>query len=192
MANWLKKELDKQERIRNERYASEPVFLQIARHEVAHAVMRKIVSLPATRVTLHEDGGLCEGTGTRIKAYQAVLVSLAGLAWESLSGIAPPVHQINFEETRHTFEDVGQAWQLLERGEYLRIHAIIGKNGECNMEIECVEKAIGRWYSRTMKELEPHSGLILATGKTLHEAGELSASQTAALLRGVSRGLGPP
>lgn len=192
MANWLKEELDKQERIRKERYASEPESLQIARHEMAHAVMRKILSLPATRVTLYEGGGLCEGTGTIIKADQAVLVSLAGPAWESLFGIARPVHQINFEKSRHTFEDVGQAWETLDRVECLRLRITTGKTGEDTVEIECVEKAIRRWYSRTMKELEPHSGLILATGKILHEAGELSARRTAALLRGVRPGLGPP
>jgi hypothetical protein len=97
---------------------------------------------------------------------------LAGPAWESLFGIAPPVHQINFEKSRHTFDDMGQAWETLERVESLRIHVTNEKNGECTMEIESVEMSIRRWYLRTMKELAPYSDLILTTGRKLHRNSE--------------------
>lgn len=182
----------KQKQIRDELFDKEPRALHAARHEAAHAVMMKILGLPATRITLNDTGGFCEGTGKIIRREEDVLCSLAGFAWETLFGIAPPVDQINFETSRHTIEDLRQAWEILDRFEHLRIVGILVGNGEWMFKTESVKTAIRRYYSRAMKELNPHRDLILATGAKLYEAGELSARRTAALLRGVTPGLDPP
>jgi hypothetical protein len=54
-----------------------------ARHEAGHAVMRWLVGLPATKLTISQDGaGFCEGSGKRVFVYDFLRVTLAGLAAE--------------------------------------------------------------------------------------------------------------
>jgi len=87
-----------------------------ARHEAGHAVMRKIRGLPATAITVSFDdpgAGFCYGTGKTIRAEDALLVTLAGIAAECH---CLPVF-IDFTKT--DFDDLREAEILLAKTPYL-------------------------------------------------------------------------
>jgi hypothetical protein len=162
--------------------------LIVAQHEAAHAVMRKICMMPATRIFLHAEGGFCEGTGAVVKAEHELLFSLAGFAWETLEGYGPKVGSINIGFAVFGPEDFRDAWRILETRPLLRLRVKIGPSGKPQAITDPVCGVLRRWYSVAMDELRPHRDLIIRVGEILHKDGEISARRVGALLRGVEMG----
>lgn len=181
MQHWLEKEL-------NLKYSKPATKLQIADHEAAHAVMRKICSLPATRLIIDEYGGLCEGTGEIIGAVENLLIALAGPAWDTLEDIFPPVDQIKFKASKTSSDDISQAWRTIEGNQVLRIKVIVSVTGENSCIIDSIKESMRRWYSVAMNEIRPHRDLIVQIGQILHDEQEISAEQVELLLQDVSEG----
>src|ERR1051325_86563 len=88
-------------------------------HEAGHAVMRWLVGLPATKLTITEDGaGFCEGTGKRVSVKSLLVVTLAGLAAEIGYGVCP----LDWERTRT--DDLDEALGLLARTPWLTLPSL--------------------------------------------------------------------
>lgn len=165
--------------------------LGIAQHEVAHAVMAKICRFPATRLTATGVGGCREGNGTRIQPDEAVLIVLAGVAWEAMEGLGPPLELIDFETTDACFSDITRAWKMSEESLALRAMPRFNRLGELKYSIATIQESIRYWISRATTQLKPYRALIARVGAILHQRHELSARQVAQLLRRVRPGILP-
>ena len=162
--------------------------LQVAQHEAAHAVMRKICGMTATRLHLHDEGGFCAGTGKSIRADDELIYTLAGFAWETLEGYGPKIGSINLGMGVFGPEDFREAWEILETREHLRFKVKTSPTGEPKAVFDTVCGTLRRYFAMAMAELKPHRGAIERIGAILHEEGELSAKRVGALLRGVEAG----
>ena len=148
-----------------------------AEHEAAHAVMRKLCRWKATRLSVDgEGGGFCEASHEQIKADEALLVTLAGMAWETGCRFT----LIEWETTRFTFQDAGEAWQLVNDFPLL----CVGITQAQEPIVEEPAEALCRWFARAGDMLKPHRPVIRKMGEMLQAQGSLSARQVAALLRG--------
>lgn len=148
-----------------------------AQHEAAHAVMRKLCRLKATRLSVDgAGGGYCEGSGERIKPDENLLVTLAEMAWET--GCCFTL--IEWETVRFTFTDAGEAWQLVNDFPWLCVRITQAQESI----VEEPAAALCRWFSRAGDMLKPHRPVIRKMGGMLQAQGSLSARQVAALLRG--------
>jgi hypothetical protein len=150
----------------------------LAEHEVAHAVMRKLVDLPATKVWIDGEEGMCEGTGEIIGNEEALLVTLAGIASE----LPTPSFRIDWEDARFTFVDAGTAWDLVSKNQALCVRGFPDRT----VIIEDPVDTLHRWLARAVDMLEPHQQLIKEMGRILHDEGEISADSVADHLRSVT------
>lgn len=75
-----------------------------AGHEAAHAIMRRIVGLTATELTVDDEGnGFCAGSGEIVDYSRLSLVTLAGLVWEAGFMITSKLDldkEVNFDDLR--------------------------------------------------------------------------------------------
>ncbi len=150
----------------------------LAQHECAHAVMRKLCRMQASRLSVDTVGnGLCEGTGKTIGCDAALLVTIAGIAWET--GLRFTL--IDWEQTRLTFGDAAEAWQLVTSAPTLRLRITAGEE----LAFEEPVHALNRWLARASDMLKPHSPLIRSMGNLLRKERVLAARRVAELLREV-------
>src|SRR5262245_51766017 len=110
----------------------------IAGHEAGHAVMRWLRGLCATEICVNDHGGFCAGTGSRIHAESALLVTLAGFAAESGCGV---FGDVDFD--RSAAEDLDRARAILSGSEWLRFLAVNEQ-----LEIQDIETALRRYFAR--------------------------------------------
>ncbi|MES2920079.1 MAG: hypothetical protein V4819_00935 [Verrucomicrobiota bacterium] len=148
--------------------------------------MRKLCWMAATKLSVDELGnGLCEGTGERTGLDDALLVTLAGIAWEWETR-SPELFlaRIDWEGMRTSFGDAAEAWQLVESSPVLTFLVEEGKQPA----FQDPASALDRWLAKASDLLRPHSSLIRSMGRLLAKEGCLPASQVAALLREVPSG----
>jgi hypothetical protein len=143
-------------------------------HEAAHAVMRCLVGLPATRLSLSDNGGLCEGTGRVCDVRQMLPVLLAGMACEIGYGL----HRCGVDWQNTTFDDADKAREILNRCPQL---LVIIRDGE--PVFESVEAAMSRHLMQAGELLFPYALEIESLGLLLEQAGEMSARRVAAFMR---------
>jgi hypothetical protein len=135
-------------------------------HEAGHAVMRWLVGLPATKLTISEDGsGFCEGTGKRVLVDDLLRVTLAGLAAEIGYGVIP----LDWERTRTA--DLYEALGLLARAPWLTPPSV-----DPNI-------ALRDHFRAVCEELFPHAELVDDIARQLMEKREVSARAVAAFCR---------
>lgn len=146
-----------------------------AEHEAAHAVMMKLCGLPATELAIDEDGGgSCEGTNLTIRADTILLVTLAGMVWESGCRFT----LIDWEKVRFTFDDAGVAWQLVS--DFPLLCQRVTLSGELTVEEPAA--TLNRWFAKAGDILKPHKATIRRLGKILEDEGSLSPRQVASIL----------
>lgn len=152
-----------------------------AEHEVAHAVMRKLCRLSATELAVDGlGGGFCEGSGERINENEALLVTLAGIAWETGCRFT----LIDWEMVRHTFVDAGEAWKLVNDLPILRFRPkYVEETDSWEERFEDPNNALNRWFAEAGERLKPHRALIRRLGKILEDEGSLSAARVDSYLR---------
>ena len=149
----------------------------IAEHEIAHGIMRWSVGLPATAIHCSKEGGLCEGTGRRIRPEDALLITLAGFAYEAGCGAfgAPDLDYsggTDFDEAR----------EILANCERLRMLVKDGK-----VVAEGIDAALEHWFLKAGERLAPHREFIERVGCILADTGHISARRYGALLREYDR-----
>ncbi len=166
----------------NRKPHAQPVsqIILAAQHEAAHAVMRKICRLKATRLSVDSDGGgYCEGSGERIKPEENLLVTLAEMAWETGCRFT----LLDWENVRFSFVDAGEAWQIVTDFP----HLCYSINQADEFIIQEPTDALQRWFNIAGDMLKPHRRVIRRIGDALQLNGFLSASQTASFLRNTPR-----
>jgi hypothetical protein len=150
-----------------------------AQHEAAHAVMRKLCLMKATWLSVDgRGGGYCAGSGERIHADDNLLVTLAGMAWETGCRFT----LIKWETARFTFVDAGEAWRLVNDVPCL-CQSI---NPAQEPILQEPAAALNRWFAKAGDMLKPHRQLIRQMGNILQADGFLTARQVAALLRKIN------
>jgi len=125
----------------------------VCEHEAAHAVMRWIRGYRATKLTVNKWGGICYGTGKKIRTDDCIWIAIAGLAWECRYGK-------NF---------VGQDFREAKK--------LIKKMGTLNLEKEFKQRIY--WAYELLSD---YSELIKRIGKRLKESGELSSHIIAGMI----------
>jgi len=87
----------------------------IARHEAAHAVMRKMCGLGPTSLLAGSEAGYCAGTGTYITSEAALLIVLAG----PLADVGYVFEWGDWEKSHSV--DLSLAKQMIEENVLLRM-----------------------------------------------------------------------
>jgi hypothetical protein len=142
----------------------------VACHEAAHATMRWIERLPATELTVADNGGLCEGSGRPMPADTLALVALAGIAfelWYDPVGVS----------LNSPFDDLQYTRELLERNPTYCIGVRDGVP-----RILSVEDVMGDLLEKACNKLEPHDQFVVELGLRLAAKGRLSAEEVASQL----------
>ncbi|RPJ79558.1 MAG: hypothetical protein EHM13_13280 [Acidobacteria bacterium] len=150
----------------------------IAQHEAAHAVMRWLLGLPATALSVQDGGGVCEGTGRREPAGDVLMVFLAGYAPEA-DYTAFGVPDLSPQDTRDVY-DIKCAREILTGRPWLCYRA-----GDRDREPTplSVDEALCYHFERAAEILFDYCELIEFLGMRLDEAGALSARRVAATFR---------
>ena len=145
----------------------------ICRHQAAYAVMSYLVGLPNERMDTHTDGG-CRGGWERCKAYQAILVRLAGVAYETGYGSVP------FDEDMITIGDVDEAVNILRYA------------GRESDDRALMDEEVFRHFSTVCDWLAAWDTEIVELGDRLHKARYLSARSVSGFLASRGRAKGIP
>ena len=152
-------------------------LLQIAEHEVAHAVMRWLRGMPATEITANHQGGVCAGTGKVVRAEDELLVTLAGFAWESGCGVA----EVDLANSRA--DDFDVARRILQHSEWLRLLPGADDQGGVVARLKTVDDALLHHFRRAGDLLNPYAELVHAMGERLAVDGVVSARSVVAMCR---------
>lgn len=155
-----------------------------AKHEAAHAVMRGLRGLEPTEINLHGTGGICAGSGRTIEPADALLVALAGFAWESGCGLSG----VDFSNSRGP--DFDEARGLLRRCPHLRVR-LGRRNGQPRLVRERVPQSLQRWFNEACTLLLPHLELIDELGEMLLARHRLPARRVVAMIRAQVTPMGP-
>ena len=147
-----------------------------AKHEAAHAVMRWLLGLPATRLELHDTGGLCHGSGKLIETRDELLVTLAGFAWEA----GYLLFDVDWVGSRS--DDFDHARDILRRCPHLCLGFAASKRKN-RVVTQNVDVALKRWFRSAGQALLPHDDLIDVLGDELVLSRKLSARHVAAIMR---------
>jgi hypothetical protein len=153
--------------------AVEVDFETVCGHEAAHAVMRRLIHLPCTAITANKHGGHCRGTGESCTDYQALMVTLAGYAYEAGCGLW------EFDAGESRTEDFDFARKLIAERPNFRL----SDSGD----FESVERSLNRHLKRAGEMLFPYLGYVEHLGARLASARKLSARRVAAVLRSMAR-----
>lgn len=145
----------------------------LAEHEAAHAVMRWLLGLPATEIWINDEGGLCEGSGEMIPCETAVLVKLAGVAWEAGCIFTDLIDLANSH-----FQDLIEAEAILDKAVWLRFRVEDKKVIE-----ESTSDSLRTWLKQAGELLFPHAFAVESIGASLANRRRLSAKTVAAFLR---------
>lgn len=148
----------------------------IAEHEVAHGLMRWLRGLKATNLWASATGGLCEGTGKKWDHKTALLVTLAGFAWETDTfATTDQIKILNWKEP-----DFETARTIIRNAAWTRIVPCSAPSGGVKLSLEA---AVKRWLLKARNMLCPFSDFIQDVGELLRQKGFISARSFAALLR---------
>lgn len=151
-------------------------FETICLHEAAHAVMRWVRGERSTMIEVNENGGFCGGTGRRISAENALLITLAGFAAETGYGLARPV----FETSQA--QDIDEARAILREYPHLRYFlADLGPDGTPSFSDG--DRLLEKWFYRACEQLCPYSHVVEHLGFRLEQHRTLSARSVAATIR---------
>lgn len=163
-----------------------------ARHEASHVAMRHHRGLPPTRVYIENGVGYSEGSDTRISVEDALLNSLAGVAFErSINPTRPIPVEDDIEEEEENADVSGDsesdqvsAWRLIERNDSLRTAFEIDSSGTKLIPVsQSVPEAFARYLSRAASILERLKQLVETIAVELYEQQELSAHRVATICR---------
>lgn len=145
-----------------------------ARHEAGHAVMRKILGLPSTAISVdfsNPGNGICHGTGQKISWQDYLLFTLAGVAVEC--DYMPFI--IDWETAATA--DLDDAKDILETNKWL-----CDINGD-TMDFFSPDEALKKWLSRASEMLHPYKKDINRLAKeAIASGGELNPEAVAHLL----------
>jgi hypothetical protein len=147
----------------------------IAEHQAAHAVMRWLCGLPATRLVCGANGGLCNATCSKFNTADILAVILAGVTWEHSCRRV----RINWRTTK--FQDVDEALRMLER--FPRLRLAFPRSGDGEAKTLTPHRAVESWMEVVGYELRPHSDQIRDLGRLLAERKTLSARTVGAIFR---------
>ena len=148
-----------------------------ARHEAGHAVMRKILGLSLTAISVDfasPGNGLCHGTGQKISGQDYLLFALAGVAVEC--------HYMPFiiDWEKAATADLDEAKEILETNKML-----CGINVD-TMDFFSPDEALKKWLSRAAEMLHPYKKDINRLAKeAIASGGELNPEAVANLLASV-------
>lgn len=148
----------------------------IAEHEVAHGLMRWLRGLKATNLWASATGGLCEGTGKEVDNESALLVTLAGYAWEV--GPLAAANQVKIRDRKEP--DFESARTIIRNVTWTRIWPGSASNSVSKLSVEAAMK---RWLLKARNMVCPFAEFIEDVGELLRQKGYISARSFAALLR---------
>jgi hypothetical protein len=132
----------------------------------------------ATQISVDDLGnGFCEGTGDPIEGESALLVALAGIAWET----GCKFNQFDWDKARLTYFDASEAWELVTSNPLLLVSIKI-RSGEHVAVIQEPAQALDRWLAKASDKLKPHSSLIREMGSLLEKQRMLPAERVAVWL----------
>lgn len=141
--------------------------------KVARATMRYLLGLPATRLKASFDPGLCEGPEKKMSAENALLIAVAGTAWE----VSLNVHLVRLEEIH--LPEFDAARYIVSQCPYLRNRV----DGVKDARLECVNATVRRYLFKAFEMLLSHGCEIEWLSRKLDDVGELSARQVAVFMR---------
>ena len=141
-------------------YTKDQLLAATARHEAGHAVMRYLVGLPCTEISIDVNApgnGFCAGTGRLVAPWDLLLVDLAGPVAEVYPYSVIPEGSVD-EDFRHACEIVDGAFA----------------GDRTVLAFACAEakELIGR-----------HFGVVATLGELLLDLQVVAAEEVAALCR---------
>ena len=141
----------------------------LAEKVVATAWMRRSQGFPPTNLRINEVFGVCEGTKMHVATSSAILVSMAGCAWESREDNLPIEDIFKFDP-----QEVEKARQLITELQLSKIG-----NNKLNPEVieALVLKDMSMSFLVAEAELNRASEFIGRVGSLLARKGSLSAGK---------------
>jgi len=150
--------------------AYEDIRDTIAHHEAAHAMMRRLLGMPATTIEITGDGGYCHGTGERINLLDNILYTLAGYVLE--------LHCTDFDNDAELDEVIEELKQE-KAADITDFMQIVSQHPELLGESQTPEDYLKEKMRETREMLSSNGYMIDNLADLLHWSGTVHARDVA-------------